>query len=59
MTRKLLLAVLCVAPITAHAQQPIRIGMINVTSGQFADAGGVGETVCPRTFYMRGQARAG
>src|SRR5438270_4138944 len=39
MTRKLWLVALCVAPIAALAQQPIRIGMINVTSGQFADAG--------------------
>ncbi|HEX9435413.1 MAG TPA: ABC transporter substrate-binding protein [Burkholderiales bacterium] len=39
MTRKLWLAALCVAPVAALAQQTIRIGMINVTSGQFADAG--------------------
>lgn len=39
MTRKLLFTALCVAAASAHAQQPIRIGMINVTSGQFADAG--------------------
>src|SRR2546426_9979895 len=39
MTRKLWLVALCLAPSAALAQQPIRIGMINVTSGQFADAG--------------------
>src|ERR1044071_1130474 len=34
-----LLAALCLAAAAAHAQQPIRIGIINVTSGRFADAG--------------------
>ena len=33
------LAAALVALTDAHAQEPIRIGMINVTTGQFADAG--------------------
>ena len=39
MQRVALLAVALLALTDAHAQEPIRIGMINVTSGQFADAG--------------------
>ena len=39
MRRIVLLAAAFVALTDAHAQEPIRIGMINVTSGQFADAG--------------------
>jgi branched-chain amino acid transport system substrate-binding protein len=33
------LAIALVASTVVHAQEPIRIGIINVTSGQFADAG--------------------
>jgi branched-chain amino acid transport system substrate-binding protein len=36
---KLLLAVVFATASAAHAQQTVKIGMINVTSGQFADAG--------------------
>src|SRR5256885_15701811 len=39
MTKKLAIAAALLCASTAHAQQPIRIGMINVLSGQFADAG--------------------
>ena len=39
MLRIALLAVALAALTDAHAQEPIRIGMINVTSGQFAHAG--------------------
>jgi branched-chain amino acid transport system substrate-binding protein len=39
MQRIAVLAVALAALTDAHAQEPIRIGMINVTSGQFADAG--------------------
>ena len=39
MQRMMLLAIALVASTVAHAQEPIRIGIINVTSGQFADAG--------------------
>jgi branched-chain amino acid transport system substrate-binding protein len=39
MQRLLLLAAALAAVTDAHAQEPIRIGIINVTSGQFADAG--------------------
>src|SRR5256885_7020604 len=39
MTKKLAIAAALLCASTAHAQQPIKIGMINVLSGQFADAG--------------------
>src|SRR5439155_3029737 len=39
MLRLLTMAGLVCAALPAHAQQTIRIGMINVLSGQFADAG--------------------
>ncbi len=39
MLRLLTMAGLVCAVLPAHAQQTIKIGMINVLSGQFADAG--------------------
>ena len=39
MQRTIVLVAALVGSTVVHAQQPIRIGMINVTSGQFADAG--------------------
>ena len=39
MQRMMSLAIALVASTVVHAQEPIRIGIINVTSGQFADAG--------------------
>jgi branched-chain amino acid transport system substrate-binding protein len=39
MLKKLAFAALVAAATTAQAQQPVRIGMINVLTGQFADAG--------------------
>jgi branched-chain amino acid transport system substrate-binding protein len=39
MQRIVVLVAALVGSTAVHAQQPIRIGMINVTSGQFADAG--------------------
>jgi branched-chain amino acid transport system substrate-binding protein len=37
--KKLVIAAMLAGASTAYAQQPIKIGMINVLSGQFADAG--------------------
>ena len=45
MQRMILLAIALVVSTVVHAQEPIRIGMINVTSGQFADAG-IDAVVC-------------
>src|SRR2546425_11831360 len=39
MVRLLIIASLVCVALPAHAQQTIKIGMINVLSGQFADAG--------------------
>src|SRR5216683_1672077 len=44
MMQKIVVALACTAallasPVTARAQQPVKIGLINVLSGQFADAG--------------------
>jgi len=39
MLRLLTMAGLVCAALPGHAQQTIKIGMINVLSGQFADAG--------------------
>src|SRR3989442_13380424 len=36
---RLIAAAALIVPFAAHAQQTIKIGMINVLSGQFADAG--------------------
>jgi len=33
------IAILCTIPMSANAQGPVKIGLINVLSGQFADAG--------------------
>lgn len=39
MIRTALIAAAVAAALPAHAQQPVKIGMVNVLSGQFADAG--------------------
>src|SRR5438876_7082623 len=59
MLRLLTMAGLVCAALPAHAQQTIRIGMINVLSGQFADAGIQMENGARTYMKMHGDTVAG
>src|SRR5256714_153160 len=57
--RKLLIAATVLAASTVHAQQTIKIGMINVLSGQFADAGAQLDNGAKTYLKQHGETVAG
>jgi branched-chain amino acid transport system substrate-binding protein len=59
MMRKLLIAATVLAASTVHAQQTIKIGMINVLSGQFADAGAQLDNGAKTYLKQHGETVAG
>ena len=57
--KKLLIAAILAAPALAHAQQPVKIGVVMTLSGQFADAGNQMHNGIKTYMKMHGDSVAG